>query len=191
MAEGYPIAWVYYILFIHLAKSFSSVCVYTFKMKRSGQTMASFQTLFLDLLLAWLCHVAYSSVYTQFQVSRPQKLTCQIPKHVVLNSICWNPPQIFKIGLEILSNLSIVCQRSKMECYLLFSNFCLQHYSNQGNYDGLGSCIGDWIFWSAIKRGKKKKKAMAFCMSQGTIQGLILRFFTTHRKKNFFFHLSL
>lgn len=34
-----------------------------------------FQTLFLNLLLALLCCFAYSSVYTQFQVSRPQKLT--------------------------------------------------------------------------------------------------------------------
>ena len=37
------------------------------------------------------------------------------------------------------------------------------------------------------QEGEKKKKAMAFCMSQGTIQGLILRFFTTHRKKKIFF----
>lgn len=47
-----------------------------------------FQTLFLYLLLALLCYFVYSSVYTQFQVSHPQKLTCQIAKHVVSNSIC-------------------------------------------------------------------------------------------------------
>lgn len=35
------------------------------------------------------------------------------------------------------------------------------------------------------QEGEKKKKAMAFCMPQGTIQGLILRFFATLRKKKF------